>query len=451
MVRLGILLVLLNAALPGLSPAFAADATVLPAGSVLGDEGTVEPREILHDEAAGGRQSDLVALGNLAFASPLILGDPARRAGVACATCHRNGDANPAFFIPGLSDRPGGLAVVNGVFNPRADNGLHRHIDIPSLRGVRFLGTYGRDGRTASLAEFTRTVIVGEFAGPEPAPRLVDAIVAYMQQIDLLPNPRLAPDGRLTAAAGDAARRGEALFGRPFAAMGGQSCASCHRPAALFVDRELHDVGSGGVFRTPTLLGADFTAPYFHDGRYPEFAAVVDHFDRTYGLALTDVDKSDLVAYLTAVGDGEQPWQRVTAAVELDEIEVFLRPLDRALAERDAATVALVVEGVAAELRELQERYPGAGHPLGAADAAVLRPVRGAVAGLVMALRRVETTMSGGRADDAARALAEVRDRLTAARPLLAAAEPASLFDPERLARHRAMVAGLDPGGTPPR
>ena len=57
--------------------------------------------------------------------------------------------------------------------------------------------------------------------------------------------------------------------------MGGQSRASCHQPGALFADRQLHDVGSGGVDRTPTPLGGNLSAPNFHDGRYADLAAVV--------------------------------------------------------------------------------------------------------------------------------------------------------------------------------
>jgi hypothetical protein len=59
------------------SSVHAGDPTVLPAGSVLGEMAVTLPREILHDEAAGGRQSDLATLGNLAFESPQLLGDPA--------------------------------------------------------------------------------------------------------------------------------------------------------------------------------------------------------------------------------------------------------------------------------------------------------------------------------------------------------------------------------------
>jgi cytochrome c peroxidase len=34
------------------------------------------------------------------------------------------------------------------------------------------------------------------------------------------------------------------------------SCAGCHIPSAAFVDHQQHDVGSGGLFKTPTLRNA---------------------------------------------------------------------------------------------------------------------------------------------------------------------------------------------------
>src|SRR5438874_6647500 len=382
-------------------PAGASDPTVLPPGSILAEDAVMAPRELFHDEAAGGRQSDLVALGNLAFASPQILGDPARKAGISCETCHSNGDINHALFIPGLSERPGGLAVVNSFFNPRTDNGLHRIIDIPSLRGVRYLAPYGRDGRIASLREFTRNVIVNEFAGPEPSGRLLDAITAYMEQIDFLPNEKLGPAGLLSAGADAPARRGEAIFNRPYAQMGAKSCASCHRPDALFADRLLHDIGSGGVFKTPSLLNSDFSAPYFHDGRFADFNAVVDYFDDRYGLGLQESQKSDLVAYLQAVGDGERPFEANTADTDLDELLVFLRPLDGALAEGDEASIALIIDTSAHELREMRERYPGPTDPFGAKDTALLRPARLAATQLALALRRIQGLAGENQYDEA--------------------------------------------------
>jgi cytochrome c peroxidase len=118
----------------------------------------------------------------------------------------------------------------------------------------------------------------------------------YIQDIDFLRNVSLGPGGRLTVRSSDAERRGEALFGRPFPHDPSLSCATCHVPSAAFVDHRQHDVGSGGLFKTPTLINADFNAPYFHDGRYDTYDQVVAHFDRVFDLNLSAQDRNDLVA-----------------------------------------------------------------------------------------------------------------------------------------------------------
>lgn len=195
-------------------------AGVLPRGTDFGTPPLEVPRQVLTVERLGGEQSFLIGLGNLLFSSPLILGEPARSAGISCNTCHVGGDGNPAFFLPGHSARPGTVDVTGPAFNPTTDDRLFNPLAIPSLRGIRQTAPYGRDGRMASLREFTRQVVVQEFAGAEPDPLLLDALVAYMQQIEFLPNAKLGPAGRLTGLASDAARRGEQLFLRPFPAGG---------------------------------------------------------------------------------------------------------------------------------------------------------------------------------------------------------------------------------------
>src|SRR5215470_5356484 len=282
------------------------DQTVLPAGSELNEDAADVPHEILSSEYRGDRTSYVVALGDLAFNSPAILGDVARRAGISCGTCHVSGASNAKLFIPGLSTRPGTFDTTGALFDPKADNHVFDPVRIPSLRGARYLAPYGHDGRIASLRDFVRNVVVGEFAGPEPSPALLDALTAYVQEIDFLPNLKLGARGRLVDTATDAERRGEALFAKPFPHDPALSCAGCHQPAGAFVDHVQHDVGSGGLFKTPTLLNANFNAPYFHDGRYETFDQVIEHFDRTYGLGLSARDRSDLVAYLRAVGDAHR-------------------------------------------------------------------------------------------------------------------------------------------------
>jgi len=140
---------------------------------------------------------------------------------MSCNTCHLNGTSNPKLFVPGLSTRPGNFDTTGHLFNAKADNGMLDPVTIPSLRGARFLAPYGHDGRMASLHDFVHNVVVNEFAGPEPSPEILDSLVAYIQDIEFLPNPRLA------STASDAERRGEALFAKPFPHDPGLSCAAC--------------------------------------------------------------------------------------------------------------------------------------------------------------------------------------------------------------------------------
>ena len=394
--------------------------SLLPAGTDLGEAGATEPREIFASEAHGGKQSFMVALGNMLFSSPDIFGEPARSAGVSCETCHSAGHVNVSLYVPGMSGPPGTFDVSNGFFHPVADDHAFNPVRIPSLRGVRFLAPYGRDGRIASLRDFTRNVIVGEFAGAEPDPLILDALVSYMQDIEFLPNPRLQSGGRLGTGAGDAERRGEALFQRPFAHMEGQSCASCHIPSAAFVDHRQHDVGSGGLFKTPTLLGLLSRTPYFHDGRYATVEEAIDHFDRNFGLGLSDQDKADLLAYLRVIGDSERPDQPIGVAASLDEIETFAGTLGQLIHDRRHELLSVAVDTVNHELRELQEQFV----------AADLRPERGRVARIIVALRQVESAALAGDDDRALQQLSPALQSLRTARATLQAAETRSLFDP---------------------
>ena len=164
----------------------------------------------------------------------------------------------------------------------------------------------------------------------------------------------------LTAQASAAERRGEILFSKPFPHDPGLSCAGCHVPSAAFVDHRQHDVGSGGLYKTPTLLNADFNAPYFHDGRYDTFDQVVAHFDRVFALCLSPENQHDLVAYLTAVGDGQRPYENNGVAADFKEISDFVSTLDTAIPAHDKDITGLTVNTVGPELRELTEAFPNA-------------------------------------------------------------------------------------------
>ena len=423
--------------------------TVLPAKTELNEDALGRPREVFHSEIAG-RRSDLIKLGNLAFSSPSLLGSVAQRAGISCETCHVNGAGNARLFGPKMSTRPGNFDTTGPLFNPKADNGALDPVRIPSLRGARYLAPYGADGRMASLRDFVRNVIVNEFAGAEPKPSTLDALVAYIQDIDFLPNPSLGPGGRLVGKPSESERRGEALFSRPFPHDPALSCAACHVPSAAFVDHQQHDVGSGGLFKTPTLRNADFNAPYFHDGRFDTFDQVVAHFDRVFDLGLSARDKKDLVAYLTAVGDGLQPYEHDGAGASLKEINDFASLLGSAIPAGDKETVSLAVDTIGGELRELTERYPDR------KDTSVLggeeqrANARAALKEVVLLLRRIDMAVGEGRTADAAADYRNYRYLMAAAIPsLLASAERWSLFNVAVHDRHYEALRQVMQSGHP--
>jgi hypothetical protein len=405
--------------------------TVLPAGSELNEQALDTPREVFRSESAGGRKSYLINLGDLAFNSPSLLGGIARQAGMSCGTCHVNGASNPKLYIPHMSTRPGNFDTTGALFNPNADNGVLDPVRIPSLRGAHLLGPYGIDGRNASLRDFVRTVIVEEFAGPEPSAALLDALVAYIQDIDFLRNLSLGPAGRLTARASDAERRGEVLFVKPFPHDPTMSCATCHVPSSAFVDHRQHDVGSGGAFKTPTLLNADFNAPYFHDGRFDTYDQVVAHFDRVFDLGLSPDQQRDLIAYLTAVGDGERPYERDGVGAALKEISDLASVLDTAIPAHDTGVIALAVNTVDRELRELTERFPEHKDPSVTGGQEERRRARAALKDLVLRLSRIDLAAAAGQFDAAIVEYRNFRNLSLAAVPnLLRAAQRWSLFNP---------------------
>ena len=411
------------------------DQAALPAKTELNEDALRRPREVFHSEITG-RRSELIKLGNLAFSSPSILGNVAQQAGLSCETCHVNGAGNARLFVPKMSTRPGNFDTTGPLFNPKADNGVLDPVRIPSLRGARYLAPYGADGRMASLRDFVRNVIVNEFAGAEPSPAILDAIVAYIQDIDFLPNQSLGPAGRLVGRISDSERRGEALFAKPFPHDPGLSCAACHIPSAAFVDHKQHDVGSGGLFKTPTLRNADFNAPYFHDGRFDSYDQVVAHFDRVFELGLSAQDQKDLVAYLTAVGDAAMPYEQGAGAA-LKEIDDFASLLATAIPAGDKETVALAVDTIGGELRELTEHYPDrkdTSVPGGEDERAM---ARAALKEVVLLLRQIDMAVGEGRTADAADDYRNYRSLMVAAVPsILAHADRWSLFNADVHDRH---------------
>jgi hypothetical protein len=428
----------------------AGGAGLLGPGAELGEEAFDRPREVFRSETRGGRKSYLVNFGDAAFNSPLLLGGAAKQAGISCNTCHVNGTNNPRLFIPGLSGASGTFDTTGHLFNAKADNGVLDPASIPSLRGAHLLAPYGHDGHAVSLADFVQDVIVNEFAGPQPEPETLRALVAYIDDIDFVPNGRLGTGGKLQGQVSEAERRGEALFYRPFAHDPELSCAACHVPSAAFVDHRQHDVGSGGVFKTPTLLNANLNAPYFHDGRYSNFSQVVAHFDRVFYLGLSGGERQDLVAYLQALGSGEQALVADSIDARLSEITDFWGVLDTAISDRNMTAATLTLDAIDRELRELTEEFPERKDPSLTDGVDERSRARSALKDLIIRLHQISTSLARGNFALAGQLAGTARSLLSAADPILKAAEQWSLFNRQVHDAHYAALrevrrAAIDP------
>jgi cytochrome c peroxidase len=335
----------------------------LPPGANINKQ-LPRPRQILNMTARGVDESEtaLIALGDMAFDSAEIFGEPARSLGINCNTCHNKSITNPKFFIPGLSVRPGGADITGSFFAGQLNNGHFDPLDIPDLRGIRFLAPYGRNGRFESLRDFSRFAIVNEFNGAEPDPMLIDAIVAYMNEFDFLPNRYLNRDGTLNEQAPADARRGEKIFTRPFPQMNGMSCATCHVPSANFVDHKRHDIGTvrgsepfsrDGALKTQTLLGIKHTPPYFHDGSQETLRDVSEYFNKYYKLGLSAKELADLTAYVETVGDGIEPMEDTlhTLEAEMEEFSFFISTFEFLDEKNKPDLMGLTFRTIATEIR----------------------------------------------------------------------------------------------------
>jgi hypothetical protein len=110
----------------------------------------------------------------------------------------------------------------------------------------------------------------------------------------------------------EAASRGDQLFS------GKAKCSTCHvEPTGSEPGWNLHTAEEIGIdafqadrspdrrYRTSPLNGlwTHQKGGFFHDGRFPDLLAVVNHYNTFFSLALTPQEKNDLIQYLLSLPD----------------------------------------------------------------------------------------------------------------------------------------------------
>jgi hypothetical protein len=278
------------------------------------------------------------------------------KVGVTCALCHSSVDNS---FAPGIGKRLDGWANTDlnvgaivalspaldevtkaefrtwgpGKYDPRHHafdgtniislNSPSLPIVIPPIYGLKGVGfeTVTADG---PISYWNSYVGVGQMGGHGTFsdPR----IGLFIRQRPDLVTPKLralldyqlslrAPDAPTGSFDEAAARRGKRLF------RSDARCATCHQspnftdvlsgpdrsapflhdPAEVGMDPGYAARSATGRYRTTPLRGLLQRRSYFHDGSAPDLRAVVNHYDRLFGLNLTAAQKADLVEYLKSL------------------------------------------------------------------------------------------------------------------------------------------------------
>jgi mono/diheme cytochrome c family protein len=191
--------------------------------------------------------------------------------GRACASCHPDGrDDTLVWSSPKGSRQTPMLAGRLEGAAPYGWNGDAPDIGKHLVSTVKRLGGKGLDGEDK------------------------EALIAYLGAMR-------APSGTRTRVLAEAIEHGSAIFRSEQA-----GCASCHGTSGDLPDGVQHDVKSRNEsdtqakFDTPSLRFVGGSAPYFHDGRYPDLHTLLVKSDGKMGQTkqLSSGDLADLEAYL---------------------------------------------------------------------------------------------------------------------------------------------------------
>lgn len=189
--------------------------------------------------------------------------------GVACSSCHpEGGDDGHTWHLP---------------------EGLRR--TMPLEGGVMERAPFHWDGSLPDMTALVNLVMVKRMSlAAVPSAAQIGTLGSFLEQL-----PELPPADNLDPAA---VARGKAQFERADVA-----CASCHS-GPQYTNNQLVDVGTGGRFVTPTLLGVGLRPALFHDGCAK---SIEQRFGACGGLAhghpelLSADEQSDLVAFMRSL------------------------------------------------------------------------------------------------------------------------------------------------------
>jgi mono/diheme cytochrome c family protein len=187
---------------------------------------------------------------------------------VACASCHPEGDDDGRTWT----------------FQPI---GARR---TQSIRGgIAATAPFHWDGDLPHFTHLVSEVLVRRMGATRPTATDGNALLDWIDHLPARPRPAAAPHDRVA--------RGAALFRDPTV-----GCVGCHS-GSMWTNNASVDVGTGGVFQVPTLVGIAWRPPFMHNGCAPtlrdRFTAPCGGGDRHgHTSQLTPSQIDDLVAYL---------------------------------------------------------------------------------------------------------------------------------------------------------
>lgn len=187
--------------------------------------------------------------------------------GISCSSCHPEGSEDGrVWHFSGIGARR--TQFIGG--------------------GVMKRAPFHWDGDLEDFSSLVHEVFVSRMGAPRPSKA---QIARFGTWLDTIP----APPSRTIAA--DVAQRGLAAFEKA-------ECSECHSGPDM-TNNLRFDVGTGGTFKVPTLLGIGSRGPYLHTGCADTIA---QRFDPGCGgdrhgapEKLSDAERQDLIAYLEAL------------------------------------------------------------------------------------------------------------------------------------------------------